>query len=66
MKNWTIKQLKEAMDNDLAQCSTDHERVMCKAIAGKEIREKAYEWAKVRKLTPMEIAIAEQFGYKPL
>lgn len=64
MNAWTIKQLYEAMQNDLAMCQTNHERIMVKAIGGKEIRERAIEWAKQRKLTPMEVAIAQQFGYQ--
>jgi len=60
---WTIKQLKEAMLNDLAMCQTEHERIMCKAINGRHIREMAIEWAKKRKLTPSEVAIAQEFGY---
>lgn len=64
MQPWTIHQLKEAMINDLAQCHTELERDVVKAIAGKEIREKAYEWAKKRKLTPGEIAIAREYGYR--
>ena len=64
MKAWTIKQLREAMENDLLLCNNAFERSMVKAIAGKEIREKAEEWAKIRKLTPGEQAIAEEFGYR--
>ena len=64
MQNWTIKQLAEALINDLASCNNDFERSMVKAIGGREIREKAQEWAKIRKLTPAEVAIAEQFGYR--
>ena len=64
MKAWTIKQLREAMENDLLLCNNAFERSMVKAIAGKEIREKAEEWAKLRKLTPCEQAIAEEFGYR--
>ena len=62
--DWTIKQLKEALDRDLTVCQTNHERIMVKAICGKEIREKAIQWAKERKLTPMEVAIAQEYGYK--
>lgn len=61
---WTIKQLEETLQNDLLQCHTEHERIMVKAIGGKEIREKAQEWAKVRKLTPVELAIAQKYGYR--
>lgn len=60
---WTIKQLEEAMQRDLAMCHTEHERIMVKAIGGKEIREKAQAWARVRKLTPAELAIAQKYGY---
>jgi hypothetical protein len=63
MKPWNIKQLKEAMLNDLKECNNDFERSMVTAICGIEIREKAYEFAKTRKLTPGEIAIASEFGY---
>ncbi len=64
MQSWTIKQLYEAMEQDLNKCQTSHERIMVKAICGKEIREKAYEWVKERKLTPIEVSIAQGFGYK--
>lgn len=60
---WSIKQLQEALLNDLAQCHTFTEKTCCKAIGGKHIREMAYEWSKHRKLTPLEVAIAEQYGY---
>ena len=64
MKAWNIKQLKTALDTSLLSCHTKHEIIMCKAIAGKEIREKAVELSRTRKLTPAEIAIAAEFGYK--
>ena len=64
MKHWNIKQLYEAMQNDLQACHTAFERGMVKAVCGKEIREKAVEFSKTRKLTPMEVAIAQGFGYK--
>jgi hypothetical protein len=64
MNAWTIKQLKEAMLKDLQSCNTAFEQSMVKAIGGKEIREKAIEFAKIRKLTPCELAIASEFGYK--
>lgn len=64
MKPWSIKQLYEAMQQDLLSCNSDLERSMVKTIGGKEIREKAIEWSKERKLTPIEVAIASQFGYR--
>jgi hypothetical protein len=63
MEAWTIKQLYSAMQADLASCGSQFERANVKAICGREIREKAHEWAKARKLTPFEVAIAEQFGF---
>jgi hypothetical protein len=63
MKPWTIKQLHEQLVVDLTHCHTKHEQIMVKAIGGKEIREKAIQWAKERKLTPAEVAIASQYGY---
>jgi hypothetical protein len=65
MQAWNIKQLKAKMLEDLTLCHTDLERSMVKAIAGKEIRETAIEFSKVRKLTPSEVAIASEYGYKP-
>lgn len=62
--SWTIKQLKEALERDLSMCQTSHERIMVKAISGKHIRESAIEWAKTRKLTPMEVAVAQEYGYQ--
>lgn len=64
MKEWTIKQLKEKLFLDLARCNTQLERDCCRAIAGAEIREKAIEWSRARALTPAEIAIAQEFGYR--
>lgn len=65
MEAWNIKQLKESLDYNLQFCNNAFEISMCKAIAGKDIREKAAEWARSRKLTPAEIAIAMEFGYRP-
>ena len=64
MNAWSIKQLKEKLEQDLSQCTNTLERSICQAIGGKEIREKAQEWAKTRKLTPIEMAIAQSYGYK--
>jgi hypothetical protein len=60
---WTVKQLKDAMTRDLEMCHTAHERIMCKAINGRHIRETAQQWAQIRKLTPAEVAIASEFGF---
>ena len=64
MKHWTVHQLKEKLNNDLLACNTNFERSMVVAIAGKEIREFAEQLAAIRKLTPGEIAIASEYGYK--
>ena len=64
MKNWNLKQLNIALLQDLNECNTQFERDCCKAIGGKEIISKAKEFAKTRKLTPGEVSIAAQFGYK--
>ena len=64
MQAWNIKQLYEAMQSDIQQCNNAFERSMVKAIGGREIREKAEQWSKERKLTPIEVAIAKEFGYK--
>ena len=64
LQAWNIKQLQDAMADDLQQCNNAFERSMVKAIGGREIREKAEEWVKERKLTPAEVAIAMEYGYK--
>ena len=57
MKEWTITQLKQAMVEDLSMCHTNLERQMCRVICSKEIRERAEEIKRIRKLTPGEMAI---------
>lgn len=57
LKPWSIKQLYEAMQEDLTKCHTQLERSMCLTLCKKEIREKAAEFRRTRKLTPMEEAI---------
>ena len=64
LQAWNIKQLQAAMAEDLLQCNNDFERSMAKAIGGREIREKAEQWSKERKLTPIEVTIARAYGYK--
>ena len=59
LKPRNIKQLYTAMLCDLNSCQTDFERMMCKIICKKEIKEKAKEFKKIRKLTPVEMAIME-------
>lgn len=64
MKPWSIRHLKESLDNDLLACNTDFERSMVIAISGKAIRQFAEQLSVFRKLTPGEVAIASQYGYK--
>ena len=64
LQAWNIKQLQAAMVEDLQQCNNDFERSMVKAIGGREIREKAEQWARERKLTPVEVTIAREYGYR--
>lgn len=64
LQAWSIKQLQDAMVEDLQQCNNAFERSMVKAIGGREIREKAEQWARERKLTPAEVAIAREYGYR--
>lgn len=64
LKEWTVHQLQAALMRDLGQCQTDLERIMVRSIGGKELRLKAEAWAQVRQLTPGEVAIAQQYGYR--
>ena len=59
LKPWTIKQLYSAMLTDLEECQTNLERELTLTICKKEIRDKAKEFSKTRKLTPVETAILE-------
>lgn len=61
---WNVKQLEDLLQEDLTRCHTDFERMMCKTIGGKHIRETAELWSKERKLTPAEVAIAQKYGFK--
>ena len=65
MNAHSVVQLKSALDQDLQACNSDFERSMCRAIGGREIRESAAKWAAVRMLSAREVAIAQQFGYRP-
>lgn len=59
---WTLSQLRRALNDDLKSCTSDLERGCCRAFGFREIREKALEFAKTRKLTPGERAILEEAG----
>ena len=59
LEPWNIKQLYSEMLTDLESCQTDLERMICSTICKKEIREKAKEFSKTRKLTPFEVSILE-------
>lgn len=60
LKPWNIKQLYYAMLTDLEEPDlTDLERSIVKSICTKEIKDKAKEFAKTRKLTPFEVSILE-------
>lgn len=64
LQAWNIKQLAAALEEDLQQCNNAFERSMVKAIGGREIREKAEQWTRERKLTPAEVAVAREYGYR--
>ena len=64
LQAWNIKQLQAAMAEDLQQCNNDFERSMVLILGGREIREKAEQWARERKLTPIEVTIAREYGYR--
>jgi len=62
-KEWNLQALAIAAANDLKDCHNDHERLMANTINRKEMREL---WQKMksegRKASPLDIAIAEQWG----
>lgn len=64
-RDHTLASLYAALQDDLAACHTNHERLMATAICGKEIRERAQMLATQRPLTAAERCIAMQFGYHP-
>lgn len=61
----TLASLHAALQDDLAACTGQHERLMVTTIGGKEIRERAQQLAVKRSLTPQERWIAMQYGYHP-
>ena len=56
-REWTLTGLNQEMKKDLLKCNTDFEKAMCKTVCKKEIKEKAFEIQKHRKLTPGEISV---------
>ena len=64
MRAWTVKQLDEALTQDLADCQTQTEHLNALAIGGREIREQAAEFATTRRLTPAEVAILQKYWPK--
>jgi hypothetical protein len=63
-KQWTIFQLEQALQNDYTSCTSEFERINCKAFAGMEIRERAKSIRQTRALTSNELEIAEKYGYR--
>ena len=64
MRAWTVKQLDEALTQDLADCQNHTEHLTALAIGGREIREPAEAIAKTRRLTPAEVAILQKYWPK--
>lgn len=60
---WTVTQLERDLPRLLADATTDHERATIRALHGREVRQAAERYARQRKLTPGELAIAQQYGY---
>ena len=63
--SWTLHQLQQSLIDELRDPSlTTTERLNIEAVCGKEIRLKAIEIAKNRKLNQREYSIAEKHGYR--
>jgi hypothetical protein len=62
-QEWTLEALYQTLQADLAYCWNEFERSCCKAVAGKEIRERAEAIAASRRLSDRELCIAQRFGY---
>ena len=58
-KQWNLQPLAIEMRKDLAKCTTESERQLCKAICEREIRDTARAIQTTRKLGPAEMAILE-------
>jgi hypothetical protein len=54
---WTLVALNKAMIDDLDKCQSESERINCRAICEREIKNKAVEITKTRKLTPGEMSV---------
>jgi len=60
---WNIVDLNRAMQADLMKCHTLNERINCKAICLKEMRElMSAKKAQGKKLNPGEVAVLEYYG----
>jgi hypothetical protein len=61
-KPWNVKQLNDAMIEDLEQCDNVFERNNCQAICLKGIVQTARQQLELRKLTPGEWSIIKRWG----
>lgn len=59
----SLHALDAALRGDLQRCNTEAERINCRAIGGREIRETAASLAAARPLTDGERAIAQRYGF---
>lgn len=59
---WNLTQLKDALPADLAQCSTDHERIDVGGFYRMNLKRSAHHFLNERKLTPGELAILADEG----
>ena len=59
LEPWNIVQMKQELNCALHACSNGFERGNCEAIARIEIRNKAREITKYRKLTPGEQSVLD-------
>lgn len=60
---YTIQQLYDLLQEELLMCNTEHEKIMCRTISGKEIRDRLKEIVSERKPTPTELNIGRMYGY---
>lgn len=63
-QEWTITGLKRALNDDLTQCNCNSERETVKAFFRLEVKGMATKISQTRKLTPCELAIAQECGWQ--
>lgn len=59
-REWTLGAMYQAMQRDLEACQTENERINCRAVNVREIRDRAEQIRRHRPLTEFEQSVLER------